>query len=153
MWTAVPGSGVFQQLLISHTRKMPVWRCQTVQSPWEAGTFHITSLDLCSMPEHWTYLYSGIAFAWKSAYTRQVSGLFFITNLTGQEQQFQRLFQGSLRACLPDLQRGMWSMVWAARLPLMLAVRRLMACAQLCWCTCSTWQGVCWHPSALLDVM
>lgn len=42
--------------------------------------------------------YSGTAFA--SLYSRHLSGLFSITNLT-EELQFQRLLQGSLRVSLP----------------------------------------------------
>jgi len=64
------------------------------------------------MPKHQTYPYTGISFAWKSLQSGQLSGLFFVTNLTGEDQQFQRLLQGSLRACLPDFNGYVWSMVY-----------------------------------------
>lgn len=90
---------------------MPVWSCLYKAIQFIAHGKHVllTSpffpsqcFDFRSMAKHQTYLYSGTAFAWKSLYSGQLSGLFSITNLTGEEQQFQRLLQGSLRASLPD---------------------------------------------------
>lgn len=74
--------------------------------------FSSQCFDLSSIPKHHIYLYSGVAFAWESLYSEQLSGLFFITNLIGEEKQFQIFLQGSLRACLPDFNGYVWSMVY-----------------------------------------
>lgn len=108
-------------------KETPAWRCIYKASQKQRLLLSPFSPSQCfgssSMPKYQTYLYSGTAFAWKSLYNGQLSGLLFITNLTGEDQQFQSLLQGSLRACLPDFNGYVWSMVyggWTAWLPLTL---------------------------------